>query len=60
MTFSLEPAHYVVAATMKSSVIRVVTIVIVLDFKNVLKTKRRQVEFHNNNINNFVFLLAVF
>ena len=60
MTFRFEPALYVVAATVKSSVIRIVTILIVLDFKQVSKAKQRQVVFHNYNINNFVFLLAVF
>ena len=60
MTISLEPAHYVVAATVKSSAIEIVTILIVLDFKQVSKAKQRQVLFHNYNINNFVFLLAVF
>ena len=35
MTFSLDPAHYVVAATVKSSAIEIVTTLFVLDFKQV-------------------------
>ena len=60
MTYSFEPALYVVAPTVKSSVIRIVTILIVLDYKQVSKAKQRKVAFHNYNINNYVFLLAVF